>query len=42
MPRSSSNGKCLQGVESNRGADGNDINDEADRRCDQDSVDRDA
>lgn len=33
---------CLQGVECDSGADGNDVDDEADARCDQDCIDRNA
>ena len=33
---------CLQGVEGDGGADGDDVDDEADARCDQDGIDGDA
>jgi hypothetical protein len=40
--RDGEKGRCLQGVESDGGADGDDVDDQADGRCDQDGVDRNA
>ena len=35
-------GECLQGVEGNCGTDWNNVDDEADGRCDQNGINRDA
>jgi hypothetical protein len=40
--RTGSVGGCLQCVEGNCGANGNNVDDEADGRCDQNSIDWDA
>lgn len=34
--------ECLQGIEGNCGTDGNNVDDEADGRCDQNGINRDA
>lgn len=40
--RTISVGECLQGVEGNCGTDWNNVDDEADGRCDQNGINRDA